>query len=81
MRGEFDRGLFPALVPTIDFLLAAGVAGAGSLSICMADSIAFPNCRNSRGGSIGTFARNFLFAGTRIAWSPRSLKPAELQGR
>jgi hypothetical protein len=78
VRGEFDDDFFSALVPIIDFLLAAGIAGAGSLSICMADFIAFPNCGNSRGGSFGTFARNFLFAGARVAWPPRNLKQAEL---
>jgi hypothetical protein len=55
------------VVLTSDFLLAAGVAGADSVSPGVADSVAFPNCGNSGGGSFGIAARNFLFAGAGAA--------------
>ena len=81
MRERIGDGFFPAVVFTADFVLAAGFAGAGSLSAGVVDSIAFPN-RGDRGGrSVGTFARDFLFAGACAARSPRGLIVSEMQRR
>ena len=68
------------MVLTADFLLAAGFAGADSVSTCVADSIAVSNCRDGGRGSFGVVARNFLFAGARVARSAGSVKVTECRG-
>jgi hypothetical protein len=71
-RRESDA--FPAVVPVVISLLAAGVAGAGLVSDCVADFVAVPDCGNCGGGSSGIAEGDIVSAGEDFAGAAGSLR-------
>src|SRR5207249_2683155 len=72
-----DYGCVLPVVPAAGFLLADCVAGADRVSVCVADAVAIPDCRNRGTRGSGVLAGVVLAAGEDLARAARDLKDAE----
>ena len=74
-----DHGCFLPVVLAAGILLADCAAGADCLSICVADSAAFPDPGNSRARRTGVLEGSILPAGADLARAARHLNTASAE--